>query len=265
MSHPKSAIIGYGTVGKHVHRLFPQSLVHDPFVALPKSATIEEINHACECVFICMPTPFDAVKNRLDTDEIKETIANLKVKLVIVRSTMNPGDGDTMQRDDQEVVVWPEYLGETVGHPMNQSPQPAFVVLGGTPTGRRSALNVLQHCFNASVRIRQVSHTVAEIIKLSENRSIAWRVHECQELYDACEAAGVDYYEVREAVYGDDPRMNLWWSFVYPEHRGFQSKCIPKDVYAWISWTQSNAFAATATDEILKANETLLNPRRDIK
>jgi len=50
------------------------------------------------------------------------------------------------------------------------------------------------------VTIRQVSLEEAEVVKLSENRAIAFKVAQCQELYDACEAAEVDYYTIRDVV-----------------------------------------------------------------
>jgi len=95
----------------------------------------------------------------------------------------------------------------------------------------------------------------AEIIKLTENRAISFKVAQCQELYDVCKEAGVDYYTIREAVYGDDPRFNLWFSFVYPNKRGFKSKCIPKDIYAWCAWAESVGYKPQITKAILEKNK----------
>jgi UDP-glucose 6-dehydrogenase len=130
-----------------------------------------------------------------------------------------------------------------------------FMVIGGEPVDRRKLIDLYTTVYNANMNIRQVTALEAEIIKLSENRAIAFKVAQCQELYDACTAAGVDYYTIRDAVYGDDPRMNLWWTFIYPDARGFNSKCIPKDVYAWAAWTESSEL----TDALLQYNDRLLN------
>ena len=76
---------------------------------------------------------------------------------------------------------------------------------------------------------------------------------QCQELYDACEASGVDYYLIRDAVYGDDPRFDLWFSFIYQEKRGFNSsKCLVKDVPAWTSWAESLGVNADITKLLVK-------------
>ncbi len=86
---------------------------------------------------------------------------------------------------------------------------------------------------------------------MSENRAIMYKVMQCRELYDACEANGVDYYEVAQAVYGDGPKFNLFWTFVYPGKRGTNSKCIPKDVKAWANWAKDTQL----TDALLKKRE----------
>ncbi len=105
----------------------------------------------------------------------------------------------------------------------------------------------------------------AEIIKLTENRAIAFKVAQCQELYDVCEKANVDYYTVRDAVYGDDPRFNLWFTFVYPDNRGMNSKCIPKDVYAWCAWAESLGASASLTRDLLKKNKEWLKKNKPAK
>jgi UDP-glucose 6-dehydrogenase len=78
-----------------------------------------------------------------------------------------------------------------------------------------------------------------------------------QELYGACEAAGVDFYTIRDAVYGDDPRFDLWWTFVYPSNRAADSKCLPKDIHAWASWASNNGADASATKALLEFNDGL--------
>jgi UDP-glucose 6-dehydrogenase len=156
-------------------------------------------------------------------------------------------------------------LGETVAHPLLDQGERPFIILGGEPDDRRKVIETYQGVYNANTNIRQVTNLEAEVIKLSENRAIAHKVAQCQELYDACEAAGVDYYTIRDAVYGDDPRFNLWFSFVYPGQRGMSSKCIPKDVLAWAAWAESWGVRPSITNAILEKNKDWLklNVERD--
>jgi UDP-glucose 6-dehydrogenase len=149
----------------------------------------------------------------------------------------------------------PEYLGETTNHPLLDEAARQFLIIGGRPNNRRRVIELFQTVYNANISIRQVTNLEAEVIKLSENRAIAFKVAQAQELYDACQAAGIDYYTIRDAVYGDDPRFNLWWTFIYSDKRGFNSKCIPKDVYAWAAWADQSEL----TGALLKYNDRLIS------
>jgi UDP-glucose 6-dehydrogenase len=179
--------------------------------------------------------------------------------LKIIRSTVNPGTCDKLERQDKNIVYMPEYLGETVAHPLINDRASKFLIMGGDAANCRKAIELFQEVYNANISIRQVSLYMAEVIKLSENRAIMFKVMQCQELYDACEAAEIDYYTVREAVYGDDPRFNLWWTFVYPDKRGANSKCLPKDVYGWAAWAESMGCYPDLTKSLLKYNEGFIN------
>lgn len=241
----KIKIYGYGWVGKAMSTLFPDSVTHDPnlgFVHKEKA----------DIAFICVPTPLK--DDYLDTSIVEQVIRDAEEDLIIVRSTVMPGTCDKYD-GMKNIVFMPEYLGETVNHPMTDQKTRPFLIVGGRDENRRKAIELFQTVYNANVSIRQLSNLEAEIVKLSENRAIAFKVAQCQELYDVCQKAGVDYYTIREAVYGDDPRFNLWFSFVYPDKRGFNSKCIPKDVYGWASWAESLGYDPQITKAILERNK----------
>lgn len=244
----KVKIYGYGWVGKAMHSLFPEAKVHDP--KLNKFC-----EHKADIGFICVPTP-NPNKSKLDTSIVEKVVKDSEEDLIIIRSTVNPGDCNRWERlYNKNICFMPEYLGETPDHPLLDKKQQRFLIIGGRVGNRRKVIELFQEVYNANISIRQVSNLEAEVIKLSENRAIAYKVLQCQELYDACQASGVDYYTVRDAVYGDDPRFNLWWTFVYPEARGANSKCIPKDVYAWAAWAESSGL----TDSMLEYNERLIH------
>jgi UDPglucose 6-dehydrogenase len=157
----------------------------------------------------------------------------------------------------RRIVIQPEYFGESENHPFADGKQPPFMILGGTPEDRRETINAYATVFNSNISIRQVTALEAEVIKLSENRAIFFKLMQIQELYGACEAAGVDFYTIRDAVYGDDPRFDLWWTFVYPSNRAADSKCLPKDIHAWASWASKNGADASATEALINFNKAL--------
>lgn len=247
----KVKIYGYGWVGKAMKVLFPDAEIHDPAQNLTSDVV-------CDVAFVCVPTP-NPFRGELDSCIVEDVVRDCKEDLIIIRSTVNPGDTDRLAKKyGKNIVFQPEYLGETVNHPMSDQKARQFIILGGSPENRRKAIELYQSVYNASTTIRQVTAYEAEVIKLTENRAAAFKVAQCQELYDVCEKAGIDYNTIREAVYGDDPRFNLLWTFVFPKQRGFNSKCIPKDVYAWAAWAESFGFEPILTKTMLKVNELLI-------
>lgn len=244
-------IYGLGWVGKAMKSVFPDAIVHDPDMGY-------ETEEKGDIAFIAVPTP-NREDGSLDTSIVEMVVESAQEELIVVRSTVNPGDCDRWEKKfNKQIVFQPEYLGETTSHPLLNEGERPFLVIGGRPENRRKLINLYWSVYNANINIRQCSLLEAEVIKLSENRAIAFKVLQCQELYDACERNGVDYYTVRDAVYGDDPRFNLWFTAVYPEARGTNSKCIPKDVYAWAKWANVPAL----TGELLNYNERLLDADR---
>lgn len=252
----KVAIIGYGWVGKAMHEIFP-----DAYVYSTDRGTKEEANK-CDVAFICVPTPCPA-EGALDMSIVEECVSWCECPLIVMRSTVNPGTCDRLSKKyNKRIVMQPEYLGETPNHPMNNQKARQFIVMGGDPKDRRELIDLYTTVYNANTNIRQVTAYEAEIIKLSENRAIAFKVAQCQELYDVCEKAGIDYYAIRDSVYSDDPRMNLWWTFIFPGKRGFNSKCIPKDIYAWCAWAESLGYEPKVTRAILERNKEYLDANK---
>lgn len=265
----KIAIIGNGWVGKAMATVFPNAAVYDEpqsyytwtydrdkrMTGGNKTNARHEVNE-CDVAFICVPTP-NLLDGSLDASIIEEVLEWCKCPLIVIRSTMQPGTNRRLsfKFPDKHLLVQPEYLGETVAHPLLDESNRPFLIIGGDPVDRRQLIELYQGVYNANITIRQVAGYEAEVIKLSENRAIAFKVAQCQELYDVCEAAGVDYYTIRDAVYGDDPRFNLWFSFVFPDNRGMNSKCIPKDVLAWAAWAESAGYEPKITRMMLEKNQ----------
>jgi UDP-glucose 6-dehydrogenase len=231
----KVSVIGAtGWVGKAVVSLFPLAYQYTSHIG-----TKEEANKS-DVAFICVPSPLKEIGQILDTSIVEDCIAWCKCPLLVVRSTVNPGDCDRWAKKyGKKIIMQPEYLGETPNHPLLNQKNNQFIILGGDKEDTKRLIDLYTTAYNANIRIRQVTRLEAEVIKLSENRAIAFKVMQCQELYDVCQKAGLDYYTIRDAVYGDDPRFNLWFSFIYPEKRGFNnSKCLRKDVPAFAMWAE---------------------------
>lgn len=254
----KVGIIGYGWIGKATQKLFPDAQIYDKYIE-GYTKPLEN----CDIAFLAVPTPWNQVSG-LDCSAVEDAIATCGCEFIVIRSATQPGFADEMaEKYNKRIVVQPEYLGETPNHPFLQMDARQFMIIGGEPEDRRKVIECYQQAYNANVTIRQVTRYEAEIIKFSENRAIFYKVMQCQELYDACEAAGVDYYTIRDAVYGDDPRQNLWFSFVFPKNRGANSKCIPKDIYGWCAWAESVGVDPMATKHLLEYNRNLIEGKNN--
>lgn len=251
----KVAIIGYGVVGKAMHRLFPKALIYDKKKGLRKRAsTYRDINKA-DVAFVCVPTPTKA-DGHCDVSIVEEVVAKLKTPLIIIRSTIIPGTTDYLKKKYRKRIVFcPEYLGETAEHPLRDPRSRSFLILGGEKDDTNKAIEVFQQVYNASIKIRQMTALEAEVAKYLENRHIAFKVAECNEAYDFCQKLGVDYNNIREAVFQDDSRMSPYWTFVYPDNRGFESKCIPKDVEAIVAKARDLGCPMKITEKILEVNK----------
>jgi len=253
----KIGIVGMGVVGLAISKLFKNFEIkkYDLYNSKYKDNVKE-----CDIIFVCVPTECKN-KKELDTSIVESVVEEFNPRLFIIPSTMQPGTSDRLVfKYHKRIVVQPEYLGETVDHPMNNLNTQKFLILGGDKEDVDLALDLYKQVYNSSVRIRVVSRIEAEVIKLSENRAIAFKVAQCQELYDICVHHNIDYNTIREAVYGDDPRFNLLWTFIFKDNRGFNSKCIPKDVYAWKAWAEceEHKVKANLTSSLLKYNESLI-------
>jgi len=245
----KVAICGSnGFVGTAMGKLFPQAVLFDV-----NKGSWDEVN-ACDICFICVPSNLLPDKT-LDMSIVEDVVSKCNCPLIIIRSTLNPGTCDRLKNLGlgKNICMMPEYVGESIAHPLLDESKRQFLIIGGLPEDRRKVIELFQTVYNANISIRQVTNYEAEVIKLSENRAIAFKMMEIQELFDACEAAKVDYYTIREAVYNDDPRMSLWWSWVFPDKRGFNnSKCLKKDIPAWCSWAESVGIDPILTKTLIK-------------
>lgn len=234
--------------------MFPDALVHDPNLGYIS-------NRQCDVAFVCVPTPLK--DGKVDGSIVEEVVNKAPEELIVMRSTVMPGTCDRLaEKYGKRVVFSPEYLGESQAHPFLNQGSRQFMILGGDQLTVKEVIQLYHSVYNANITIRRTTAYEAEVIKLSENRAIAHKVAQCQELYDACEAVGIDYNTVREAVYGDDPRFNLWFTFVYPENRGFGGKCLSKDVPAWASWAESTGVTAEYTRAMLVYNDKLVASNR---
>lgn len=230
MTHPSVAIVGYGAVGRGIHKLFPDAVVYDPLHDL---GTKDEVD-ACQFAFVCVPTPRGS-DGAADTSIVEEVVSWIGAEVILIRSTVPVGTTDRLREaTGKRVVFQPEYgPAETPDHPFNDLRKIRWAILGGERRDTKRAAELYKSVFNADIVIQQTDARTAELTKYMENCFLALKVTFCNEFFDIANAMGVDYNELRE-LWLLDPRIGRSHTFVLEDARGFGGRCLPKDLDAMI-------------------------------
>lgn len=246
----KTGIVGYGHVGKAMHKLFKAAAVYDKYLGLGSQA---EIN-SCDAVFVCVPTP-QSRGGHCDTSAVEEVIRWVESKVIVLRSTVYVGFTDEMcKKYKKEIVFQPEYYGETVAHPFAELNDRKWMAFGGTKRGIDLAIRAYQDVINSNVRIYQSDAKDVEMAKYMENAFLAMKVTFCNEMYDIAKSLGADYNRVRE-IWTADPRIGTSHTFVYVDKRGYGGSCLPKDIASIVAQAKDNDMDCTLLESIIRKND----------
>ncbi len=236
------AVVGMGVVGKHmaddIQRAGHIVVAYDvrPF-EFWYNATREEVNTA-DAAFVCVSTP-QATDGSCDTSAIDDVFSWLRVPVAIIRSTVPPGTTSKLNRQliiastdfPLDVAFCPEFIGEGINPPYVAMKQPPFVIIGGSPEAQQLAANVFAHLYNAECEQIFLDSTTAEWVKYMENYYLALKVSWANEGYDIAQKVGANF-EQGMAALTHDYRIGRSHTAVYPEKRGFDGRCLPKDTSA---------------------------------
>lgn len=221
------SIVGYGTVGSRLASLFGGANIHDP--AKGHADPVDGI------AFVCVPTPA-ALDGSADTSIVESVIHDHSPELFVIRSTVPPGTCRALAaRYGKAIVFQPEYLGMTPGHRFGSDADVPFVILGGPRGDTERVADLYRRVLSPDMIYRHTTWETAELAKYATNTFLAAKVEFANELYDAAQAADVDYEELRE-LWLLDPRIGRSHTAVDPRNRGYDGACFPKDVAAFVAW-----------------------------
>lgn len=250
--HPSTLLIGYGWVGQFVHKYFTKADYYSPSLGLRDSEGNElvmgedrkhSIRFRWNIAFISTPSPMNE-DGSCDTSYVKDAVKKwvLNVDTFVIRSTVTPGTIDSLRKEYPlaKFVMQPEYVGETLGHPLVEPNRDPFIILGGTPEATAIVAKAWELVLHANCRIRQITALEAELCKYMENCFLATKVIFVNEFAGLCEAMGVNYSTLREA-WLDDPRIGRSHTLVYKNNPGFSGKCLPKDLNSIVNYSRYKA------------------------
>lgn len=251
MKKTRVAIIGYGQVGKAVHKVFPDAILYDTAAGMlsDKGAV-----NGCDMAFVCVPTPLGA-DGACDISAVEEAISWLHTPIIVIRSTVPPGTTEALaRRHDKRVVFEPEYLGQTPAHPLADIRTRDFFVLGGDPEDIEAVAALYSRMFHSSVRFHFTDARTAELAKYMENCFFAMKVLFCSEFRRIADAMGVSYAQLRE-IWLADKRISPDHTFAYADEPGFAGQCLPKDVSALIETARRHGCRAQLMKAVGRINK----------
>ncbi len=260
----KIAIIGYGYVGRAYHQIFTDALIYDPYVDDVETVSKEDVN-TCDLVLIAVPTPTSDDGATCDTSLVEETLAWLTVSDVLIKSTVRPMTTEKLQKKypKQNIVFSPEFVGEG-GYFVQYWKYPHatnplfhdFQILGGPKEATARFAEMFIRFVGPHITIYQTDSRTAELIKYTENMFIATKVTFVNEMYEVCKAFDREWVDVREG-WLLDTRVGRMFTGVFPDKRGYEGKCLPKDTKALIAATQQQGYTPALLKEVTKTNNRI--------
>jgi nucleotide sugar dehydrogenase len=227
----KIGIVGYGTVGSFLHRLF--SLVTDQFAIYDKYRSEyrgperqQLVNH-CDLVFIAVPTP-EGLGGETDISAVDDAVSWV-TRPICIKSTVPPGTTRQLStKYGKPLIMSPEYVGESPFHPYRESVREELVILGGDHSVANQFLNAYALALGPETKYFVTDSVTAELTKYMENCFFATKVGFVAQFYALAKQFGANFPQMRE-MWVADSRVGRSHSMVVGSP-GFSGKCLPKDL-----------------------------------
>jgi len=245
--YPKTLIAGYGIVGKHLKEEFPFAITYDPDKDQRADYTYPPAE-IFDIAFIAVPTPNKDGKCNLEY--VEQALKEINAKIYVLKSTVPPDTTKTLQEKYKKVIIFsPEYYGNT-----QFALKPNFVILGGDEESTHKVRQLYELVKPSDFKFYHCRSTEAEIIKYMENSFLAMKVIFCNQFKDIADLYGVNYDRIRDGFVLDE-RVGESHTRVFDDYRGYDSKCLNKDIPAIVSVVKEkkySPFIVETVDEINK-------------
>jgi len=257
----KIIIKGRGYVGKATEKFLLRHTNIGPveFDDPPLNIYSEQFDQANWCV-ICVPTPMGS--NGLNSDEIVfKAIRGAEFYNFggnyLVRSTLSLGSITKLETVlGNRLIIWPEFI--RANHWEHDAIHPKLVVLGGARAGD------FTEKFTSMPRTTVFTVTAHEAMamKLASNTFLSMKVVFANQLYDLCQAHGINYTNVA-GLLRNEPRLGpTHWETPGPDgSRGFGGHCFPKDSTTYKTELQNAGIDAKMLEQMLNINQRLRNAK----
>jgi UDPglucose 6-dehydrogenase len=237
-------IIGYGQVGKMMHKRFPDADIYDPLLPpcwkeenkesedATRKAHFVRLNtiKKYRVAFICVPTEMRE-NGECDVSIVERVISEwaLRVAVFCIKSTVPPGTTDSL---GWPAVFSPEFSSS---NPYTKVIDSDFVILGGPKQHTQIVAEEYKKVVDSTFRIINTRNTkTAELVKYMDNSFNALKITFCNEFARAANVIRVDYEELRE-LWLLDPRVSRFHTMVHKDQPYYDSHCLNKDIPAIVA------------------------------
>ena len=227
----KIGIIGLGVVGSASKNGF-ESLGHQLYVHdIALDTKITDVSETGIC-FICVPTP-SKESGECDTtiveSVIKELVSIEYKGIICIKSTVSPGTTQQMKdKYGDNICFVPEFLRERCA--VTDFTENHDVCIIGVYDDDSFELVKESHGHYPQKFVK-VTPKEAEFCKYFNNIYNATLITFANSFYEVCNASGVDYKNVKNAIV-DRNHINNIYLDCNKNFRGFGGVCLPKDTKA---------------------------------
>ncbi len=284
----KIGIVGYGVVGRGIHRLFGEAVysifdpvfpkhghailpgsVHSGFEYMPNThkLCVNDKDYFKDLDLVVISVPTNETEDwSADTSILEESVKwvfNQGVHTILIKSTTPPKVLERLQKQYGNLVFSPEYMGESryftpewkYPHPTNMASH-TWQTFGGDRKHTDFCVDIFKRRMGVDTQYWQTDIVTAGLAKYIENSFFAMKVTFVNEWYDIAEQLGVNWNELRE-LWLQDPRINRNHTLVFPRDRGYGGKCFPKDTRAIIKEMRDLGYTAELMEAMDKVNQRM--------
>lgn len=255
----KSGIVGVGMVGGAMRRYLEKKEELELFL-YDKGKNLgspKEVNQA-EIVFVCVPTPYLKDGQGFDLSFVEDALNMLEgEKIVVIKSTVLPGTTEMLQKKypQHKILMNPEFLTEETAD--QDMLYPDRQIVGYTEKSHTVAGDVMQLLPLAPFE-RILPATEAEFVKYFGNTWFSAKVSFANQMYDLCQALGIDYDRMVEAAAADKRIGRTHLNIFHKGYRGYGGKCLPKDHKALIQLANAKGIDLKLHKVVDAINEELM-------
>ena len=247
----KITIAGYGFVGQAYESLLSKTNNIDIVDPKYKHVGLQHLDP--DAVIICVSTPAQE-NGKCDILNVIDVLSKINPTTpVLIKSTISLEGWDIIQKNypKHTITFSPEFLrAKTALQDLLNADE---MLVGGGDINFWT--NLFKKCYNKPINILTMSVEELILIKYFRNSFLATKVSFFNQIYDLCEATGIDYKNVKEGI-GMDTRIGNSHTDVNTS-RGYGGHCFPKDVQAILETAQANNVDLSLIKQSQQYNNTV--------